>query len=656
MEKVTLKPQSTEFSHKINDGQSFFDALTATPTQKEEAFLGHLYVLGYVTFKDEDMGYLVNLISSLAKREYYSPIAQETGDPKAAFEHTLKKLNEVLEDFFQKKDFELNMGLMVVAGNHVYISRIGKLNVYLVREREIIDVLNNVNLFQKDVVEQKEFSNIISGSIQKEDKLFFFYPSRSITARKKKIEELLIKNGPAELEKRIAELKGVSNNFIFCGVYIEVKEIRESALSPAPGPKIEKTLAPAPVVAAPAGLPGQSLENLPQTTSPVQKIPVQNVAPKEAPVIIRDMSLNKRENIFSKTLSNVRKTQFLGSVQRSAKFSTVGLVVVILFASVLFVRLLGGESRETRAFISEIQDDLKLAQTYVSQNQLAQARGLISGSLASLSNFPEENKTLTEATQSLNALLDRIDLVRSTTPEILYEYGAEANLDKLAGFENRLFGATATGQIVELSDNVTSLAKSEAFPYLFADEDIIVSTDGVGVRVTARESGAVAGYQLKNALPPLDVAFYGGNIYTLEDEDLVKYSDAARGNTTGSSWLKESLIAEPKKITIDGNVYVLNGQGQLAIYFKGEKINEQTIGIIPTETGKLITGNDLDYLVYVDPQILRAMLFDKKTGGLLGSYRLNTVNSEIADVTLTETGELIILTTDQKVWTLPTIR
>src|SRR3990167_11115335 len=146
MEKIFLKPASQEILFKADEPNTHFDSFEYGPHDKKDKHLGYLFVVGHLKYGTENMAYVLDLVSSLAKREYYSENGSAEEDPKKAFDHTLKKLNDVLEDFFENKEFQLNLGLVAVAGENIHIAKLGKLKILLARSGEIIDILNNVDL------------------------------------------------------------------------------------------------------------------------------------------------------------------------------------------------------------------------------------------------------------------------------------------------------------------------------------------------------------------------------------------------------------------------------------------------------------------------------------------------------------------------------
>src|SRR3989344_2309932 len=185
MEKVFLKPTPQEIVIRGNSKEGHTDVFAYDYHEDDgKRKLGGLYMVGNVKQDDAidtenapDIAYVINLVASLAKREYYS---RPNISPRDAFSATLKKINDVVEEFFSAKGgsayggkgLKMNIGIFAVAGEQILISKLGKFKIVLGRESRTVDILNNVDLFSKEQVEEKEFSNIVSGKIMAGDKLF----------------------------------------------------------------------------------------------------------------------------------------------------------------------------------------------------------------------------------------------------------------------------------------------------------------------------------------------------------------------------------------------------------------------------------------------------------------------------------------------------
>src|SRR3990167_4195074 len=116
MEKIFLKPTQTEILINGPQKEGHLDIYSYDYNADEnKRVLGSLYLIGNVNQPEEsteettndapDIAYMVNLVASLAKREYYS---KPSLTPKEAFAGTLKKINEIVDEFFKNRGVKIN--------------------------------------------------------------------------------------------------------------------------------------------------------------------------------------------------------------------------------------------------------------------------------------------------------------------------------------------------------------------------------------------------------------------------------------------------------------------------------------------------------------------------------------------------------------------
>ncbi len=241
MEKVIIKPVTKEILIKGGNKEGSSDLFSYDyDSDQHKRKLGHLYVVGNIQSGAEtggeelDIAYVTNLVASLAKREYYS---KPNLSAKEAFSASLKKINGVVEEFFKKQDTKINVGIFTVAGDEIHISKIGKFKIILSRDGKNIDILNNVDLFNKEKTQEKEFSNIISGKIREGDKILAFYPSRAVTSREKYIKDHFSKSPVGDFEAKLASIKETKPDFACAALHLEIQKTTESAEVPKIEPK-----------------------------------------------------------------------------------------------------------------------------------------------------------------------------------------------------------------------------------------------------------------------------------------------------------------------------------------------------------------------------------------------------------------------------------
>ncbi|MBI2062972.1 MAG: hypothetical protein HYT61_01885 [Candidatus Yanofskybacteria bacterium] len=670
MEKITLKPSVKELIYKNSGGNVHFDVLSYQGANGQEKMLGSLFILGHIKYADENLAYVVSLISSLAKREYYSEYSLREQNAKGSFERTLKKLNEVLDDFFQNKNFKLDIGLAAISGDNIYISRLGKFKIALARNGRYIDILNNIELFSKDAEGEKQFSNIISGKVQPNDKIFAYFPFRSITSREKQLNDIFVKDGQDEFGQKIAHLAANATNFSCCGVHMDIREIKEipiSAMAP-------KTIRPVQIKSEKTDGPSDKLAASLTTNSPnsaaVQKEnqnqllneePTKSVSLQELPeqsrIIPAEFLVSKRVNIFTPLLNTIKKLGLIGKLNnRAHRHSFIALSVIVLIPILAFVLLkTGGNSGTEKNIIKQAGENLKLAESRITQNNLRDARSLLQASLVSLTDI--SGKKADDTKQQINQILDGLDHASNKEP-VLFADPTVQNQNFKANF------ITAAGDLAFLTDSdgiVSSVTPNEnsnlsqfkIIPqFLFSiPSGILLFNGSETFGVYNLESKKMSEYSLKDASPAVDAILYENNLYTLSGNIIYKYADAATGGTKRTGWSNSDQSANLLSITADGNIYALTSEGKLFKYFKGEKVGESDLKLIPASGSRIFTSKDSAFIYQTDKANKRVYIFDKTTGEIKTTYKLDTVGTP-QDISISPDGTIWILSADNKIWTI----
>src|SRR3989338_5967421 len=305
MEKILLKPTQTEILIKGSQKEGHLDIFSYDYNSDENRRkLGNLYIVGNVQQNVDDgksdSTYVTNLVASLAKREYYS---NPDLSPKEAFSATLKKINDVVDEFFTNKNVKINIGIFSLAGENINISKIGRFKILLARDDKTIDILNNIDLFTKERVEEKEFSHVISGRIGHGDKILAFYPCRLVTAREKTMKESFLKLNAEQFLEKINAIKEDKADFAYAALYINLNRVKEPAI-------VTKTAK----VHSPVIIPKITKEDTPILTSESKTntiVPNQSKyvdSEPELPRIIRsEFSLGKKNNLFPVVPGKIKK-------------------------------------------------------------------------------------------------------------------------------------------------------------------------------------------------------------------------------------------------------------------------------------------------------------------------------------------------------------
>ena len=415
MEKIFLKPTQTEILIKGSQKEGHLDIFSYDYTSDEnKRKLGNLYIVGNVQqdvgalknsnteekIGGSDVAYVTNLVASLAKREYYS---NPDLSPKEAFSATLKKINDVVDEFFVNKEVKINIGIFSLAGENINISKIGKFKILLARDDKTIDILNDINLFTKEKIEEKEFSHVISGRIAHGDKILAFYPGRLTPLREKAIKENFLKLNTDQFIEKINAIKEEKADFAYAALHINLNRVKEPAIVP----KIAK-VTPSPIVIS------EIVKKEPDKQN--DKWPEEYVGPEpELPRIIRsEFSLGKKDNPFAIV---IRKIKMLLPKRQNKMvfFVSLGVMVIVSAWTVKSLFIVSPDERQTANAVSEAQNNMKLAKTKISQNDFLGARKLLLGSIISIGSVTPSNKT-EDVKGEIIELLDNIDNTVESSP------------------------------------------------------------------------------------------------------------------------------------------------------------------------------------------------------------------------------------------------
>jgi hypothetical protein len=187
MEKRNIKIQTENLQVKAKElvaapketKGAFCDTFVYEPENIQEQALGNLYIVGGISNKlANNSSYLVNLLASIVKKDYY---ANPKRNPFEALESALHKANMTLADFTESGNTSwignLDMVVAVWQNKILHFSLSGKIKVYLLRNNEITDIGQNLLKSETKPHPFKTFANIASGSLEEEDKIIFATPA-----------------------------------------------------------------------------------------------------------------------------------------------------------------------------------------------------------------------------------------------------------------------------------------------------------------------------------------------------------------------------------------------------------------------------------------------------------------------------------------------
>lgn len=609
MEKIFLKPVASEINIRGNSKEGHTDAFAYDYNNDDDKRkLGGLYIIGNVkqdnaesAENSPDIAYVTNLVASLAKREYYS---KPDASPRDAFSATLKKISDVVEEFFRNKSLKVNIGIFAIAGNDIMISKFGKFKIILGRpaqaggEPRAIDILNNVDLFSKEQGDEKEFSNIVSGKVVDGDKIFAFYPNRMIVAREKTIRAELLKSNAAQFLEKINSVKESKPDFDCGALHISMNNHKEPAVvkkqkgatlkNPPTGADVSVNLAKTNI----KGL-EQNMEEMGHASNSAPEIPE---PPPEIPNIISsEFSLGRKTNpLMLPVLAGIKiaKGLYGRNINLKSKFIILSFVVGVLAIGIVLVKtfiVIDPEQRRLNLAIDQVQNNLNLIRTKINQNDLIGARQMLIDSLSSIYDANITNDRTQKTADEIYAILDNMDKAVDVSPTLLETMPEELN-KRISVFD-------------------------------------------------AHKDQGIA----------LDI--YENNLYILTSDNILKITDINNNvEKEPSVWLKSGgLPPQPTMLTVDGNIYVMNGSGTLAVYNQGKKVSETNSFIVSDEKDALLTSKDSDKLYVVNKTLARIYELDKKSGSLIKTLKVGS-SEPFVNAYIYGNDIIIITTKDGRIW------
>lgn len=201
-------------SKSKNAKELFCNTFIYEPENINEKPLGNLYMVGEIELptksKQHNSSYLINLIASIIKREYY---ANPKRPPLESIESALNKANFALSDFTENGNVDwmhhLHFIIATIANNELHLTQTGYAKSLLLREEEITDISKTLPTKEKTLNPLKTFLHVASGAIEPNDKIIFATPELFNILSIEKLRRIIIlgdtEGNIKEIQKLIEE-------------------------------------------------------------------------------------------------------------------------------------------------------------------------------------------------------------------------------------------------------------------------------------------------------------------------------------------------------------------------------------------------------------------------------------------------------------------
>ncbi len=671
MEKLTLKPRANEIIINHGTTEGVIDMFSYSPEDAATAGFGSLYVLGHRDTDSSNVGYVVSLISALARREYY---ANPNLPPREAFSRTLRKANEVVDEFFRNGEVKLSVGIVAIAGSTIMVSKLGKFKILLARENQVIDVLDNVLLFSKEHAEKRRFSSIIHGSVQPDDRVLAFVPTRALSSRERNLKSWFLKLPQDEFAARVAHIGTEHATFAAAMLHVSMEQTSQPAVMPSPQPPELMQAEPMPAPSLATSRPAPDHGTLPwkprQTNDASATLSSQSmesedshqtvVLDTEVPHIISsEFSLGTRRTLLSRWLGRIRFVRLDGR----GKAMTLALVAVLTIGGVLAAKsflFVNPEEQKKEQALSAIRGDLELARSKVAQNDRSEARQILARALAALLDMRLTDSGAKDLQASITSAMDSVDNATPSAPTLIASPQPDALSITLAAWSSAshaiwVGGTTEDGAVWAAPHSEGTIGAHLALGSAKVDVMLGWQASVLAIDFSTRTIMRIVGDRAQSYIIPtqdmvLDAAEFADSLYVLTDKSILKISDLDTEKPITKQWLATTseLAVGAARIWIDGSVWTMGRDGTLATYYKGKKTGEVTAPLSPAGVWRLVGSSD-GLLAVANGDTRRIYLINPQDGSLVRTLK---IDSQLPFIYLSAgpDGSVLLITKESKVW------
>ncbi|MCP6717931.1 MAG: hypothetical protein KJI70_00070 [Patescibacteria group bacterium] len=676
-----MKVFEFHFNPKLKE-DLILDSFCYEPEKGYEKKLGNLYIVGSLKNALPQNKRLLKKLAEVIKEKHYS---SRTGSAERALKNSLKEANKFLDKISKSGDISwlgnLDFFILSIKDSKLNFSKVGDIKPLLIRDGQITDIEEKVQLEGLEPYPLKIFANIVSGKLAENDllciltnELFKFFEQEKIL---KKITKLSSFNND-QLKGILNEKKQSLNES--SGIFLTIHFIREKSLrekqtisqddlkafsfkkifSPVLKvfEKLPKLSFKKPIASRKKSTGGKRLKSfrIPKIKFEVPKIKLE--LPKKNRALLKINKLNQKKGL------PFHKNTILVS----------GLIIILILG---FAFSKFEQKRKIDIYaqkLKEIQGILELSESFLilkdtspeafkkSNSLLEESWNKILPLSKNLSFLPKEfsNQVIELENEILSKLYELNKLENIESPELLFEFNRKEFVpNNLISQNNDLyfFSPYLANVFILKSDNQKKIIETEKgvnlatrlndsiLFFLEPDKLIVLKDDQV------LKSQLEPAYQEPNfnSLVP----FYN-NLYFLDRTtgQIIKYGFLKNLNWDNPlSWLnkKPEKTIRAQSMTIDSSIWILK-ENLIYKYYKGEFNQEFKINIFPEtkDLSKIYTSPNIPYLYILEPLQKRIIVL-AKDGQVIKQLQSEKFDN-LLDFSVSENGETIYLLNGLKVY------
>ncbi|MFA5051256.1 MAG: hypothetical protein WC499_04030 [Patescibacteria group bacterium] len=621
---------------------------------------------------------------------YYDPL-KLTVNVEKDFEDLLSKINNFLNrekarnpKFFEEYLTDLDVDIIIIKDKDVHFSQIGDIKTYLIKDGKIAELVGEKNKNQT-----KKFLNVISGSLDNNNVLFFANAAFFDYFSLEKITEIIENNLLTKISSRLEQLLGTESKKVSLQNLIistreetpivetikaekeEKKELKEKIakkeIIKKPEPIVEE---PAPVIAVEVPSPEIKEEPEEEIDAPEEKISIdeeEELAEIQPKPIIRP----KQHKIKFPTISWKINPESL------KKKSLIGVLIIlaILFASSLFT--IGKkeitvnnvkQQDQTIEALKTKEADLAVAEVYKNNETIGKILDEMNELIKKLPQKTQEQKDIYNSyrnkyVEKLNSLYQLTIIDNPLLLTDLTQVNKDAQADSLANLGNNFYILNSSNNYIYLFDynkketqlaNNTSINTGLLKKFIPLDNDVLIGWDKnqtIATFNTIDKKLSSLKLEINHLSKIQDLGVFNNKLYVLDpgSNQIYKYTKTIDGFSKEESWIqdKDIAISDALAMTIDSSIYIAKKTGQILKFYKNKQVEFNLDEIKPTlsmenEKTKIFTSADMKYLYLLDGATKRLIILSKD-GKLVKQF-----SSDKFD----DLKDFIISKTEDKAWLL----
>jgi len=633
-----------------------FDTFIYEPENTYEKRLGGLYMTGELSnILPKPKEFITNIAKTI-KKSFYS---LSSSNQEKALSHTLKAVNDFLKEEVKKENVNwlgnLNFAVLSIKGDDLVFTKTGDTKILLLRGGQVNDIGKNLNLEGVDPYPLKVFFNIAEGKLAEDDivlvlsnNVFEFIKEKGVITALARAKEASAKTIKEMIPHHLFTKGEGSKISGLALIFLLKKKNDKSRLSAILKPSLPSFI-------------GNKAQKEAQQKKPfVFPVPIITKPIKSSLERIKKISLPK---IYIPKISGASIEKFTKGKDMKKNILLIGIFVVLLaLGFFVFKNVEDKKERDTRTAFNKVDAIVRQAENFLMAENNERADELFKQAYIEITPLTEKDTSLMPSILSLKETIERNleklnNLTEIKEPDIAFdlaEKGMDFEPNKIIISQDAIYlynnslpkifrikiGSGETEE-TEIGGNINSLDSSSG--------TILAFSDSYGIHY--QKNGQ---WEKKELVPPSfgfnpDLfSSYLFNIYFLNKENcyILKYSVLDDFNWgVPKKWHEDfgKTCNNPKSMTVDGSIWLLNQDNIITRYYTGEFQESIELNIFPFSDNftEIKTNASSSYIFILEPGNNRVVLIDK-SGNLVKQFRSERFDN-LKSLAVSENGKTVYL-------------